>query len=238
VTTNRFFIIDCLTIFTLLPACRLGKGAIGADQDYAELRQKMVREQIAAEGVRDAEVLRAMGKIPRHEFIPQANRSLAYQDGPLPIGHGQTISQPYIVAFMTEALELKQGMKVLEIGTGSAYQTAVLAELGAEVFTIEIINELCASAAALLKKLGYRKVHTRCGDGYRGWVEAAPFERILLTAAPEQIPQALLAQLKDGGVLIAPVGGMRQHLVRVRRLGNLYKEESLLPVRFVPMVGE
>lgn len=208
------------------------------ETDYTERRAAMVREQIVAEGVRDAAVIAAMQKVPRHEFVPDGKRADAYRDGPLAIGHGQTISQPYIVAYMSEALEVKKGMKVLEIGTGSAYQSAVLAELGAEIYTIEIVPELCKSAAVVLKKLGYQKVHTRCGNGYLGWPEAAPFDRVILTAAPPTMPQALLAQLKDGGVLVAPVGGDVQQLLRIRRRGNNYPEEKLLPVRFVPMVNE
>jgi protein-L-isoaspartate(D-aspartate) O-methyltransferase len=197
----------------------------------------MVREQIVAHGIRDAAVIEAMAKVPRHLFVPEAQRQHAYEDGPLPIGHGQTISQPYIVAFMTEALELYPGIRVLEIGTGCGYQTAILAETGAAIFTIEIVPELCVQAAALLKKLGYHKIQTQCGNGYQGWPEAAPFDRIVLTAAPEKLPQALLTQLGNGGILVAPVGGFEQRLIRITKIGNEYKEEYLLPVRFVPMVG-
>jgi protein-L-isoaspartate(D-aspartate) O-methyltransferase len=220
-----------LLIIVLSGACRLPKGAIESDAE------KMVREQIAAEGVRDERVLAAMARIPRHEYIPAELRDRAYHDGPVSIGHGQTISQPYIVAYMTEALTVSPGMKVLEIGTGSGYQTAVLAEIGADVYTVELVPELCQRAAALLQKMDYTKVHKRCGDGYQGWKEAAPFDRVILTAAPEKIPEALLHQLKDGGILVAPVGIAVQKLVRMTKKGGKLAEESLLSVRFVPMVG-
>lgn len=206
-------------------------------EDYTAQREQMVREQIAAEGVRDERVLAAMRTVPRHEFVPDDMKPYAYRNGPLPIGHGQTISQPYIVAFMTEALQLEPGMKVLEIGTGSAYQAAILAEVGAQLYSIEIVPELCISARNTLTRLGY-EVQVRCGNGYLGWPEEAPFDRIILTAAPPQIPSVLLQQLKDGGILLAPVGEGVQTLVRLRRVNNNYKEERLLPVRFVPMVGE
>lgn len=205
--------------------------------DYTAQREAMVREQIAAEGVHDARVLDAMRKVPRHEFVPADMKPYAYRNGPLPIGYGQTISQPYIVAFMTEALQLEVGMKVLEIGTGSAYQAAILAEMGARLYTIEIVPELCSSARDTLARLGYH-VKLRCGNGYLGWPEEAPFDRIILTAAPPEIPQPLLHQLKEGGILVAPVGEGVQTLVRLRRDNNMYKEERLLPVRFVPMVNE
>lgn len=219
----------------LLAVCG-GKRTVATDSDYRARREAMVREQIAAEGVRDAAVLAAMQKVPRHEFVPERQRHEAYRDGPLGIGYGQTISQPFIVAYMSEALIVRKDMKILEIGTGSAYQTAILAELGADVFTIEIVPELCKSSAAVLSRLGYSRVHTRCGNGYLGWPEAAPFDRIILTAAPEKMPQALVDQLKDAGILVAPLGGNEQQLVRIRRNGKALTEERLLPVRFVPMI--
>lgn len=221
-----------LLLIFLSGACRLPKGAIETEAE------KMVREQIAAEGVRDERVLAAMARIPRHEFIPADLRRRAYDDGPVSIGHNQTISQPYVVAYMTEALRVEPGSKVLEIGTGSGYQTAVLAEIGVEVYTIEIVPELCRRAAAVLQSRHYEKLHMRCGDGYQGWKEAAPFDRIILTAAPEKIPAALLDQLKEGGILVAPVGGAAQKLVRITKKGGKFVEESLLSVRFVPMVGK
>jgi len=201
-------------------------------------RESMVREQIAARGVRDTRVLAAMRKVPRHLFVPAEMVPSAYADQPLPIGHGQTISQPYIVGFMTEALELKPRDRVLEIGTGSGYQAAVLAELAAEVFSIEIVEPLGKEVALRLRDLGYSRIKLRIGDGYRGWPEAAPFDAIIVTAAPDHIPPALVDQLAPGGRLVLPVGRFFQQLVRVRRTPGGIKQEELLPVRFVPMVGE
>ncbi len=198
----------------------------------------MVREQIAGRGVRDRRTLEAMRSVPRHLFVPEAWRHYAYADTPLPIGHGQTISQPYIVAFMTEALDLKRTDRVLEIGTGSGYQAAVLAQICSEVYSIEIIEPLASEAAARLKQLGYTRVHLRAGDGYRGWPEAAPFDAIIVTAAPDAIPVVLLEQLAVGGRMVVPVGRGEQVLVRIRRTKEGYKRENLLPVRFVPMVRE
>ena len=206
--------------------------------EFKEARERMVREQIAGRDVRDPRVLAAMRKVPRHLFVPADVRKLAYIDSPLPIGLGQTISQPYIVAFMTEALELKPQDRVLEIGTGSGYQAAVLAELVKEVYTIEIVDSLAREAEARLKRLGYTNVRMRSGDGYRGWPEAAPFDAIMLTAAPDHVPQPLTDQLRDGGRLILPLGRGDQDLVRLRRTRQGIQHERLLPVRFVPMTGE
>jgi protein-L-isoaspartate(D-aspartate) O-methyltransferase len=203
-----------------------------------QARQRMVEEQIVARGVRDARVLAAMRKIPRHLFVPPQMLPYAYADEPLPIGHGQTISQPYIVAFMSEALELKPQDRVLEIGTGSGYQAAVLAELTGEVYSIEIVEPLGKEAAERLKRLGYTNVKVRIGDGYRGWPEAAPFDAIMVTAAPDRVPPALIEQLREGGRLVLPVGRFFQDLVRIRRTPKGTQQETLLPVRFVPMVGE
>lgn len=205
---------------------------------YRSARERMVREQIEDRGVRDARVLAAMRKVPRHLFVPEAMLTYAYADRPLPIGHGQTISQPYIVAFMTEALELKSKDRALEIGTGSGYQAAVLAELAAEVYSIEIVAALEKEAAARLERFGYANLHLKIGDGYRGWPEAAPFDAIMVTAAPDHIPPALIDQLAVGGRLVVPVGRLFQELVRVRRTAKGVTQEKLLPVRFVPMVGE
>jgi protein-L-isoaspartate(D-aspartate) O-methyltransferase len=179
-----------------------------------------------------------MASVPRHEFVPASQRSLAYEDGPLPIGHGQTISQPYIVAFMTEALEPKPTDRVLEIGTGSGYQAAVLAGLVAEVFTIEIVAPLALRAKADLKRLGYPNVRVRIGDGYLGWPEAAPFDAVIVTCAPDQVPQALVDQLKMGGRMIVPVGptGGVQELYLLRKHAKGLETQAVLPVRFVPMV--
>ncbi|MBN1883986.1 MAG: protein-L-isoaspartate(D-aspartate) O-methyltransferase [Candidatus Krumholzibacteriota bacterium] len=197
----------------------------------------MTREQIAARGVRDPRVLEAMRAVPRERFVPARNASLAFADGPLPIGCGQTISQPYIVAYMTEALALGPGDRVLEIGTGSGYQTAVLAEIAAEVYTVETVTELAARARRLLGDLGYGNVFYRVGDGSNGWPEHAPYDAIVVTAAPPELPPALAAQLADGGRLVAPVGAGLQELVLVRRRGDGTTRRKLIDVRFVPMTG-
>jgi protein-L-isoaspartate(D-aspartate) O-methyltransferase len=208
------------------------------EADFAAARRRMVSEQLLApgRGITNARVLAAMGKVPRHEFVPQQWRALAYEDQPLPIGHGQTISQPFIVAFMTERLEPKPTDRVLEIGTGSGYQAAVLSGLVAEVDTIEIIEDLAKEAAANLKRLGCTNVHVRAGDGYQGWPAAAPFDSIIVTCAPENVPQPLVDQLKDGGRMIIPVGsGWDQELLVLNKRGTKLERQSLLPVRFVPM---
>lgn len=213
--------------------------AVAQDGDRLRAqREAMVEQQLAARGIKDARVLAAMRKVPRHEFVPAELRAAAYDDRPLPIGHRQTISQPYIVALMTEAAALGKGARVLEVGTGSGYQAAVLAELGVEVYSIEIVEPLARVGAAALKKTGYGRVQLRVGDGYRGWPEAAPFDAVLVTAAPPRIPEPLKQQLKPGGRLVIPVGEDLQHLVVVRRTGAQFKEERILPVRFVPMTGE
>jgi len=224
----------CLSYLTCGAETRMGGSGNGQAMEQA--RSTMVRTQIADRGVTDKAVLDAMARVPRHEFVPHDIQAQAYADSPLPIGHGQTISQPYIVAYMSEKLEVKKGMKVLEVGTGSAYQTVILAELGAQVYTIEIVPELCHRARQTLTRLGYTGVQTRCGNGYLGWPEEAPFDRVLLTAAPEKLPQALLKQLGDGGILVAPVGVGVQQLLKVTRRGDSFAETNLLPVRFVPMV--
>ncbi|MGC9972867.1 MAG: protein-L-isoaspartate(D-aspartate) O-methyltransferase [Bryobacteraceae bacterium] len=214
-------------------------GLLRAQDPYAAERAIMVRTQIEDRGVRDPEVLRVLRAVPRHLFVPEAVRSLAYADHPVPIGYGQTISQPYIVGFMTELLAPARSHKVLEIGTGSGYQAAVLSALARQVFSIEIVPELVRSATATLKKLGYENVTVRLGDGYKGWPDAAPFDRIILTAAPPEIPKTLLDQLAPGGRLVAPVGSsvFSQQLVVVDKApdGKL-KKRSVLPVMFVPMV--
>ena len=211
---------------------------VPADSDV-EQRARMVETQIVARGVRDARVLAAMRKVPRHRFVDPSQRSQAYEDHPLPIPGNQTISQPYIVALMTELLDLKAGARVLEIGTGSGYQSAVLGELAKEVYSIEIVPELAQLAAERLKELGYSNVTVREGDGYRGWPEHAPFDAIIVTAAPERIPEPLIDQLAAGGVMVIPVGGFFQELKVFRKGpdGNV-TEKDILPVRFVPMTGE
>jgi protein-L-isoaspartate(D-aspartate) O-methyltransferase len=198
---------------------------------------KMVREQIQSRGIENPAVLDSMRNTPRHKFVPAALGGLAYADQPLPIGHGQTISQPYIVALMTELLEPAKDLTVLEIGTGSGYQAAVLSPLVKHVYTIEIVPELALSAEATLDKLGYKNISVRAGDGYQGWPEKAPFARIILTAAPPEIPQALIDQLRPGGKLVAPVGEDLQHLVVIDKgHDGKISQRSIIPVRFVPMV--
>ncbi len=205
---------------------------------YAGEREKMVRIQIEARGVQDKLVLDAMRKVPRHLFVPESLREQAYSDGPLPIGEGQTISQPYIVALMTELLCLKGGEKVLEIGTGSGYQAAILAEIANEVYTIEIICSLAESAEKRLKEMGYKNITVRCADGYQGWKEHAPFDGVIVTAAPDHIPQPLVDQLKVGGRLVIPIGDVFQELVVITKTEKGIKKMNVIPVRFVPMTGE
>jgi len=204
---------------------------------YKRNRLKMVETQIIRRGVKDTNVLEAMKKVPRHLFVPENMKNYAYEDEPLPIGQEQTISQPYIVALMTELLELKKDSKVLEIGTGSGYQAAILSEICDSVSSIEIICELADRADSILKNLGY-KVDVKCGDGYRGWPEKAPFDGIIVTAAPDEIPQPLLDQLAEGGRMVIPVGTYHQYLKLIRKIDGEIKEESVIPVRFVPMTGE
>jgi protein-L-isoaspartate(D-aspartate) O-methyltransferase len=209
-----------------------------AEDPTRDARARMVSEQIAARGVDDARVLAAMRRVQRHLLVPEAQRGLAYQDHPLPIGHGQTISQPFIVGFMTAALDLDGSERVLEIGTGSGYQTAVLAELAEHVYSIEIVAPLAESARAALAELGYENVSVRAGDGYRGWPEEAPFDAIIVTAAPGHVPEPLLEQLAVGGRMIVPVGGLLQELVLLTRSETGITRSRVLPVRFVPMTGE
>lgn len=199
-------------------------------------RERMVSQQIAARGVTDAATLAAMRKVPRHLFVPPSLADEAYDDTPLPIGHGQTISQPYIVGFMTQALGLRGG-KALEVGTGSGYQAAVLAEIAVKVYTIEILEPLAREARERLARLGYRNVEVRAGDGYLGWPEAAPFDGILVTAAAPRVPEPLKEQLADGGRLVIPVGDEYQEILVVTRRGKEFDERRVLPVRFVPMTG-
>lgn len=206
---------------------------------FAEKRRMMVETQIKARGVTDERVLAAMEKVPRHLFVPPQYLDEAYDDHPLPIGYGQTISQPYIVAYMTELLRLKPGDKVLEIGTGSGYQAAILAEITDEVYTVEIIPELARSAEERLRRLGYGKVKVLNADGYYGWEEHAPYDAIIVTCAPDHIPQPLVQQLKDGGRMVIPVGppGGYQTLWLVEKVGGEVRTQSMLGVIFVPMLG-
>lgn len=215
--------------------------ALAQPDDYAAARGRMVELQLKGAGrdISDPGVLKAMAEVPRHEFVPQPLREYAYSDSPLPIGFGQTISQPYIVAFMTERLEPKPSDKVLEIGTGSGYQAAVLSKLVAEVYTIEIVEPLGQRAKADLQRLGFGNVRVRIGDGYRGWPEAAPFDAIILTSAVSDVPQPLIGQLKEGGRMIAPLGpSYYQDLYLLKKQGGKLERKAVLPVRFVPMTGE
>jgi protein-L-isoaspartate(D-aspartate) O-methyltransferase len=214
-------------------AANSGEGSTTA---YQRLRLEMVRSQIAARGVSSELVLAAMREVPRHEFVPARLRDHAYEDRPLPIGFSQTISQPYIVAAMTELAELREGSRVLEIGTGSGYQAAVIHEIVGEVYSIEIIEELAQLAEQTLRQLGYDSAHLRHGDGYRGWPEEAPFDAILVTAAPPEVPRALLEQLAVGGHLVVPVGEFFQQLERHTRTPEGIEKEVIFGVRFVPMV--
>jgi len=205
---------------------------------FTHPRKLMVDRQLAGRDIVDRRVLRAMGKVPRHRFVPAHLMSQAYADYPLPIGHEQTISQPYVVAFMSQALQLEGDERVLEIGTGSGYQAAVLGELAREVYTIEIVPPLAERAGALLTELGYDRVHVRAGDGYRGWPEHAPFEAIMVTAAPDHVPEPLIEQLAPGGRMIIPVGAVAQDLLLIERTPSGVTRRRVLPVRFVPMTGE
>jgi len=213
-------------------------GCQGPADPMQKKRNDMVELQIAARGIRDPRVLEAMRVVPRHLFVPPAEAASAYDDRPLPIGSGQTISQPYVVAFMAEQLRLKGTEKVLEIGTGSGYSTAILASLAARVYSIEIRPELAQEAKERLAKLGVKNVELRAADGYRGWPEEAPFDAILVTAAPEKVPPPLLEQLSASGRMVIPVGAFYQELKVIERQGGGYTEKSVLPVRFVPFVGE
>ena len=211
------------------------------DKDYEELREAMVKTQIESRGVKDKDVLSVMRDVPRHLFIDESLWPKAYSDGPLPIGHGQTISQPYIVAFMTELLHPDTHHMVLEIGTGSGYQAAVLANLVHHVYTIEIVPELGRDAKAALKRLGYDNISVRVGDGYKGWPEEEPFDRIIVTAAPEKVPEALIDQLKPGGRMVLPVGprwwGQDLLVIEKDERGKVVRKNTI-PVRFVPMVRQ
>ena len=224
-----------LFLLSLLVILAMAKNS--QDPDYYQLRQKMVNEQIMARGVRTESVIKAMQKVERHLFVPEQYRNFAYSDRPLPIGEGQTISQPYIVALMTELLDLKKSDKVLEIGTGSGYQAAILAEICDSVYTIEIIPSLGKQAQVLLRELGYHNIHCKIGDGYLGWPEHAPYDGIIVTCAPSKIPQPLKEQLAEGGRMVIPVGATyTQELVLVTKTKGKLIQKSVIPVRFVPML--
>lgn len=232
----EFFILA----LTLLPIFLVANFSIPEDDSnvYAQRRWEMVETQIISRGIRDSRLIRAMLKIPRHKFVPENLRDIAYGDNPLPIGIEQTISQPYIVALMTELLRLNSGEKVLEVGTGSGYQTAILAEMGCEVYTIEILEPLSEKAQQVLKSLGYEDIHYKIGDGYRGWTQFAPFDAIIVTAAPDHMPQPLIEQLKTNGRMIIPVGVQYQELLLIKKTDKGTDMKTVTPVRFVPMTGE
>ena len=230
-----------LAVFAgLAPACNDAKPPDEAA--FARARKEMVEKQLKAKGreIKSARVLRAMEEVRRHEFVPTSVRPFAYQDRPLSIGHGQTISQPYIVAFMTEKLDPQPGDRILEVGTGSGYQAAVLSKLVKEVYSIEIVKALAKRAKTALKKGGYSNVTVKAGDGYKGWKEHAPFDAVIVTCAPDHVPKALVEQLKEGGKMIIPVGkeDEAQELYLLRKKDGKVVREAVLPVRFVPMTRE
>ncbi len=234
-----------LSGYILAFAVSITAGALATEEKpvdsrrFESQRRQMVAGQIQARGIRKPEILRAMAAVPRHRFVPYRLRSSAYRDSPLPIGKGQTISQPYIVALMSEVLQLDRSKKVLEIGTGSGYQAAVLAELAGQVYSIEIITSLGETARKVLQDLGYGNVHVRIGDGYKGWPDQAPFDAIIVTCAPTHIPRPLKEQLAEGGKLVIPVGSEGyQELVLLTKNNGKIVQQKIIPVRFVPMVND
>jgi len=225
------FLVGCTLALPLSTPCR------AADVDYTKERERLINIELRP-SIKDNSVLDAMLKVPRHLLVPEPYRHLSYLNQPLPIGEGQTISQPYIVALMTETIAPRKELRVLEVGTGSGYQAAVLAELVSEVYTIEIVEPLAARAKKDLEKLGYKNVFVRAGDGYRGWPEKAPFDAVIITAAAPKIPQPLIDQLKEGGRMVLPLGESEQELMLgVKERGKL-ETKALIPVIFVPMTGE
>ena len=227
-----------LLLLALTAGLCMGMAGTQAD-DFTVQRQQMVASQIRGRGISDAAVLKAMKTVPRHRFVPPELRALAYGNTPLPIGHGQTISQPYIVALMSQLLDVKPGQRVLEIGTGSGYQAAVLAEMGVSVFTIEIVPELGRQAINVLDALGFKNIRVKIGDGYKGWPEHAPFDAIIVTCAPTNVPEPLKAQLAEGGRMVIPSGEKyNQQLFLLTKQTGKIKQEKIVDVRFVPMVDE
>ena len=229
--------MGALAIALAALACHAGGPQTMQDAaNFDNARARMVSEQLRSRDITDSRILDVMGRVPRHLFVPESERAGAYDDHPLPIGHGQTISQPYIVAFMSQALKVGPEDKVLEIGTGSGYQAAVLGELARDVYTIEIVAPLGEEARKTLESLGYRNVHVRIGNGYLGWPDQAPFDRIMVTAAPQEIPEALVEQLRVGGLMAVPVGSVFQELRILRKTDAGLETLDTMPVRFVPMV--
>lgn len=230
---NAFISATILVLTILFQAITSGQSNTEA---YRIERERMVNEQIFSRGIRHKPTIDAMRKIPRHQFVPQSQTSNAYRDSPLPIGYGQTISQPYIVAYMTEIVNPGPDHIVLEIGTGSGYQAAILSQIVSKVYTVEIIPELAENSAKLFDKLNYKNIHIRCGDGYDGWEDAGPFDAIIVTAAAEFIPPPLLSQLKEGGKMIIPVGTpfVVQQLTLVEKINGKILTKNMMPVRFVP----
>ena len=237
---SPLFIFIVIVVFSTQSACPPAYAAKFTDDDFRKQRLAMVKDQIVERGVKDRSVIEAMMAVPRHKFVSENYQSRAYDDSPLPIGYGQTISQPYIVAYMTEILNLNKNSTVLEVGTGSGYQAAIISPIVKQVYTIEIIPELAKSAAVLLKNLGYHNVEVAIGDGYYGWNKYAPFDAIIVTAAAGHIPPPLIEQLKNNGRMVIPVGGsfLVQNLILVTKdkNGNV-TTRNLLPVRFVPLTG-
>jgi len=250
VNSVRFLVINglervivILLVFSFLSGCKRElneKEDIAGREEtvFSKAREEMVKTQISKRGIKDDRLLQAMLKVERHKFVPEEIQKFAYIDRPLPIGEGQTISQPYIVALMTELLKLDSDEKVLEIGTGSGYQAAILAELVREVYTIEILEPLAKKAEKLLQELGYENITVKCGDGYLGWEEYAPFDAIIVTCAPPHIPQPLIDQLAEGGRMVIPVGTNWQELKLIEKQNNQIKIIDTVPVRFVPMTGK
>lgn len=209
-----------------------------SEEGFAVMRKEMVDNQIRSRGIHDEKILEVLQNVSRHKFVPSELRKSAYSDEPLPIGYGQTISQPYIVAFMTEALKIKSTDRILEVGTGSGYQAAVLSKLGSEVYTMEIVEPLYREVTERLQRLGYHNIYTRHGDGWKGWPEKAPFDKIIITAAADEVPEALVEQLVDEGMMIVPIGGQfeTQYLVIGVKKGELFETTETIPVRFVPLI--
>lgn len=235
---KSFVIIVFFAALACKPPAKAHDGSAAMVDEFHAARHRMVAEQIERRGIHDRRVLEALRKIPRHDFVAREYQRMAYADEPLPIGEGQTISQPYIVALMSELLQLQGSEKVMEVGTGCGYQAAVLGELAAEVHSIEIIESLCQSARTRLAGQGRANVTVHCQDGHLGLPKHAPFDAILVAAAPRQVPKSLLAQLAEGGRLVIPVGSQVQQLMLFVRRGNQFEERSIVPVRFVPMTGE